>query len=235
MSWTDERIDLLKRLWGEGQSASQIAGQLGGVTRNAVIGKVHRLKLDSRLKSATAAEMPVLVAVPKPSRPVLVESAPVPAPEIVAAPRILTPVQTTPLPTTPAPSRPTLHAVMGANALKIEPEEDVLGEVETIAEPRPSGEVVPISRNLTLVQLSERTCKMAARRPALGRVPLLRQPLARRISLLSVSRAHRLPAGVGAPPGALSAAGSAEAPAEKATSIEAPATGPFSCAGRERR
>jgi GcrA cell cycle regulator len=159
MSWTDERIDLLKRLWGEGQSASQIAGQLGGVTRNAVIGKVHRLKLDSRLKSATAAEMPVLVAVPKPSRPVLVESAPVPAPEIVAAPRILTPVQATPLPTTPAPSRPTLHAVMGANALKIEPEEDVLGEVETIAEPRPSGEVVPISRNLTLVQLSERTCK----------------------------------------------------------------------------
>ncbi|MBB3997440.1 GcrA family cell cycle regulator [Aureimonas pseudogalii] len=164
MSWTDERIDLLKRLWGEGQSASQIAGQLGGVTRNAVIGKVHRLKLDSRLKSATAAEMPVLVAVPKPSRPVLVESVPVPAPEIVAAPRILTPVQATPMQATPvpattAPSRPTLHAVMGANALKIEPEEDVLGEVETIAEPRPSGEVVPISRNLTLVQLSERTCK----------------------------------------------------------------------------
>ena len=163
MSWTDERIDLLKRLWGEGQSASQIAGQLGGVTRNAVIGKVHRLKLDSRLKSATAAEVPVVLAAPKPSRPVLVESVPAPAPEI-AAPRILTPVQAAPLPAAAphlvaAPSRPTLHAVMGANALKIEPEEDVLGEVETIAEPRPSGEVVPISRNLTLVQLSERTCK----------------------------------------------------------------------------
>ena len=43
MSWTDERVELLKKMWGEGQSASQIAKELGGVTRNAVIGKVHRL------------------------------------------------------------------------------------------------------------------------------------------------------------------------------------------------
>ncbi|MCB1485650.1 MAG: GcrA cell cycle regulator, partial [Hyphomicrobiaceae bacterium] len=43
MSWTDERVELLKKLWGEGLSASQIAGRLGSVTRNAVIGKVHRL------------------------------------------------------------------------------------------------------------------------------------------------------------------------------------------------
>ena len=41
MSWNDERVDLLKKMWGEGQSASQIAKELGGVTRNAVIGKVH--------------------------------------------------------------------------------------------------------------------------------------------------------------------------------------------------
>ncbi|MEO1200413.1 MAG: GcrA family cell cycle regulator [Pseudomonadota bacterium] len=51
MSWTDERVELLKRLWAEGLSASQIAGQLGGVTRNAVIGKVHRLGLSGRAKS----------------------------------------------------------------------------------------------------------------------------------------------------------------------------------------
>jgi GcrA cell cycle regulator len=44
-SWTDERIEKLKNLWSEGLSASQIAGRLGGVTRNAVIGKVHRLGL----------------------------------------------------------------------------------------------------------------------------------------------------------------------------------------------
>ena len=48
MSWTDERVELLKKLWAEGLSASQIAGQLGGVTRNAVIGKVHRLGLSGR-------------------------------------------------------------------------------------------------------------------------------------------------------------------------------------------
>lgn len=48
MSWTDERVELLKRLWTEGLSASQIAGQMGGVTRNAVIGKVHRLGLSGR-------------------------------------------------------------------------------------------------------------------------------------------------------------------------------------------
>jgi GcrA cell cycle regulator len=48
MSWTDDRVDLLKKLWSEGLSASQIAGRLGGVTRNAVIGKVHRLGLSGR-------------------------------------------------------------------------------------------------------------------------------------------------------------------------------------------
>ena len=45
MTWTDERVELLKKLWGDGLSASQIAAQLGGVARNAVIGKVHRLSL----------------------------------------------------------------------------------------------------------------------------------------------------------------------------------------------
>ncbi len=48
MSWTDERVETLKKMWAEGQSASQIAKELGGVTRNAVIGKVHRLGLSNR-------------------------------------------------------------------------------------------------------------------------------------------------------------------------------------------
>ena len=56
MSWTDERVELLKKLWGEGQSASQIAKELGGVTRNAVIGKVHRLGLSNRAASASKHE-----------------------------------------------------------------------------------------------------------------------------------------------------------------------------------
>jgi len=49
MSWSDDRVAILKRLWGEGKTAAEIAKQLGeGVTRNAVIGKAHRLKLSSR-------------------------------------------------------------------------------------------------------------------------------------------------------------------------------------------
>jgi GcrA cell cycle regulator len=48
MTWNDERVDALKKLWADGLSASQIAGRLGGVTRNAVIGKVHRLGLAGR-------------------------------------------------------------------------------------------------------------------------------------------------------------------------------------------
>jgi GcrA cell cycle regulator len=48
MSWTDERIDRLKKMWSEGATASQIADELGGVSRNAVIGKAHRLGLDAR-------------------------------------------------------------------------------------------------------------------------------------------------------------------------------------------
>jgi GcrA cell cycle regulator len=54
MGWTDERVEQLKQLWTEGLSASQIARQLGGVTRNAVIGKVHRLGLAGRATPARA-------------------------------------------------------------------------------------------------------------------------------------------------------------------------------------
>ena len=54
MSWTDERVEVLKRMWSEGQSASIIAKALGGVTRNAVIGKVHRLGLSNRATSTSS-------------------------------------------------------------------------------------------------------------------------------------------------------------------------------------
>ncbi|MGZ5850479.1 MAG: GcrA family cell cycle regulator, partial [Methyloceanibacter sp.] len=55
MAWNDERVELLKKLWAEGLSASQIASRLGGVTRNAVIGKVHRLGLSGRATSSRSA------------------------------------------------------------------------------------------------------------------------------------------------------------------------------------
>ncbi|MFK8253675.1 GcrA family cell cycle regulator [Ancylobacter terrae] len=58
MNWTDERVELLKKLWSEGLSASQIAAELGGITRNAVIGKVHRLGLSGRAKTVAVATPP---------------------------------------------------------------------------------------------------------------------------------------------------------------------------------
>ena len=58
MNWTDERVEKLKKLWSEGLSASQIAAQLGGVSRNAVIGKVHRLSLPGRAGSTTTVRTP---------------------------------------------------------------------------------------------------------------------------------------------------------------------------------
>lgn len=73
MNWSDERVELLKKLWIDGLSASQIAKQLGGVTRNAVIGKVHRLGLAGRATPSRPVKRIVR------SRPVLVAEA---APEI---------------------------------------------------------------------------------------------------------------------------------------------------------
>jgi GcrA cell cycle regulator len=62
MTWNDERVELLKKLWTDGLSASQIAAELGGITRNAVIGKVHRLGLSGRAKTPSS-------SVPRPRKP----------------------------------------------------------------------------------------------------------------------------------------------------------------------
>lgn len=96
MSWTDDRVETLKRMWAEGQSASQIAKELGGVTRNAVIGKVHRLGLSNRTETdeATAAPAPTPAAppaaadaadTPRPARPEAESDAPDTAPATGAA------------------------------------------------------------------------------------------------------------------------------------------------------
>ena len=144
MSWTDERIELLKKRWTDGNSASQIATELGGVTRNAVIGKVHRLKLESRIKAVPATET-VVEAKPRPS---VVESPRV----IEAAPRMVASSQA-------GISRQPSMRAMGATALKMEEEVDLVAQPMVVQEVRQSAEIVPISRNLTLIQLSERTCK----------------------------------------------------------------------------
>jgi GcrA cell cycle regulator len=70
MSWTEERIDRLKKMWQDGSTASQIADELGGVSRNAVIGKAHRLGLEARpspVKPGEEKEKPAAAAAPKPT------------------------------------------------------------------------------------------------------------------------------------------------------------------------
>ncbi len=66
MAWTDERVDILRKLWTEGHSASHIARTLGEVTRNAVIGKVHRLGLSGRATPSRPVKRPPRLARPKP-------------------------------------------------------------------------------------------------------------------------------------------------------------------------
>ncbi len=75
--WTEDRVGALKKLWLEGQSASQIAKQLGGgVTRNAVIGKVHRLGLSGRAAPSQPARATFRPARPRPAQPTQAPSAP---------------------------------------------------------------------------------------------------------------------------------------------------------------
>ena len=96
MAWTDERVEELKKLWSDGLSASQIAKQLGGVTRNAVIGKVHRLGLSGRATPSRPARRTV-----KPSRPRATTTATAPA-RAVERPAPSTPPAATPAPVEPA-------------------------------------------------------------------------------------------------------------------------------------
>src|SRR3954452_11244136 len=90
MSWTDERIERLKKMWHDGATARPIADELGGVSRNAVIGKAHRLGLEQRPspvkpgeeKEKKAAAAPAAKAAPKveAARPATMASAPAAAP-----------------------------------------------------------------------------------------------------------------------------------------------------------
>lgn len=98
--WTDDRVGALKKLWLEGQSASQIAKQLGGgVTRNAVIGKVHRLGLSGRAAPSQPARTATSFRTTRP-RPAAPAATPAQAPQ-PSAPRRLEAVSSKPVPPTP--------------------------------------------------------------------------------------------------------------------------------------
>lgn len=135
MGWTEERVELLKKLWMEGLSASQIAATLGdGVTRNAVIGKVHRLKLSGRAKPVSST--PRVRSNPRPSRRVSTSSgrssfSGARARSIGAAP------------------------MLGATALKVSEE----FEAEAFQLPQVEELDIPVEQRLSLLQLNEHTCK----------------------------------------------------------------------------
>ena len=126
MSWTDERIATLKKMWEGGSTASQIAEELGGVSRNAVIGKAHRLGLKSRPSPVKAAEKKNAAPKPKPA-------APKPAPKKVA-PRAAAPAPA------PAPAQPTAKpAVTPDAAIPSQPLPDKRPDLPKIVSVGPGG------------------------------------------------------------------------------------------------
>ncbi len=147
MSWTDERVELLTKMWGEGNSASQIAKELGGVTRNAVIGKVHRLGLSNRATSSTSSKSDVKAkSAPKSSSKGKQKARKIEAPEpksdnVTSLRRQIIPAGQ-PLP--PQPS-----------ANEISPE--ALARVTAIEKK---------AKKLSLLELTEKTCKWPVGDPA---------------------------------------------------------------------
>ncbi|MFQ8430063.1 GcrA family cell cycle regulator [Amaricoccus sp. W119] len=185
MSWTDERVEMLKVMWSEGKSASQIAKELGGVTRNAVIGKVHRLGLSNRGPGAEgadeeiAAQSGVQSGVPSGAQPgapsgtlsaASMEQAAAHAgeeeEEVHEQPRPATasPASAPPRPpvkeTAPVPpQRP--KPIMG-QPLPPQPAQNEISP-EALAN---LAEVAKKAKKLTLMQLTERTCKWPVGDPA---------------------------------------------------------------------
>lgn len=157
MSWTDERVEILKKMWGEGQSASVIAKELGGVTRNAVIGKVHRLGLSNRTTGGTKAPAKekaapkVAAAAVKPKAP----PKPKPAPKKEAAPAAS-------VDTKPAPIPARKQIIPAGQPLPPQPSANEISP-EALASVR---EVEKGAKKLNLMELTERTCKWPIGDPA---------------------------------------------------------------------
>ena len=148
MSWTDERVETLKAMWADGKSASQIAKELGGVTRNAVIGKVHRLGLSNRNAAPTAKP----AAKPKPAAR---EEAP-------AAPAEAEAKKPEPAPEKPVSVPARKPIIRAGQPLPPQPSANEVS-AEALANVR---EVEKTAKRLNLMQLTERTCKWPVGDPA---------------------------------------------------------------------
>lgn len=169
MSWTDERVEQLKAMWIEGRSASQIAKALGGVTRNAVIGKVHRLGLSNRVgaKPETEAEVEVAPAVAETPaaapEPEAEPDAP-PAPAAAPAETASEPDASDAIPADPEIEAETAEAVEAPLA---QGPRLATAVSEVSEEARRNLEAVEKkARRLNLLQLTERTCKWPIGDPA---------------------------------------------------------------------
>jgi GcrA cell cycle regulator len=161
MSWTEERIERLKKMWHDGATASQIADELGGVSRNAVIGKAHRLGLEQRPSPVTAGEekeakkpAPVAAAPkaapkPEPARPAPVAPAPSSA-------------QAAPAPPQPSRSSPEMQyrSIGPGGFIRQGP-----GEQQAPIPPAPPRRLVPakpspeVADKTSLLELNDRICK----------------------------------------------------------------------------
>ena len=164
MSWTDERIDTLKTMWEGGQTASQIAEALGGVSRNAVIGKAHRLGLQAR-PSPVKPNVPDAAKAAAPA-PVPATPAPAPAPRPVAPPAASAAPPTAAAADAPAvepkpvPEGPVMRSVGPGGFLRQNP-----GEQAAPITPAPPRRLVParpseaIAGKTGLLDLNDRICK----------------------------------------------------------------------------
>jgi GcrA cell cycle regulator len=174
LSWTDERIDQLKAMWERGLTASQIADELGGVSRNAVIGKAHRLGLQSRPSPVKANEAPKKAAPPR---------KPAPAPEVEAPRAAAAPIAPPPAPPRqPAPVAPAAPAAPAVAAASADappppPQPRIVsvgpggflrqgpGDQQAPIPPAPPRRLVPakpspeIADKTSLLDLTERICK----------------------------------------------------------------------------
>ncbi|UWR00526.1 GcrA cell cycle regulator [Rhodobacteraceae bacterium S2214] len=165
MSWTDERVETLKKMWGEGQSASQIAKELGGVTRNAVIGKVHRLGLSNRAGSGASA----------PAKPAAKEKAAPAAPTKMETKPAIKPKPATPKASVPAVKE---EVLLDENGIPISAARRAIIPAGQPLPPQPSAneispealakvnEVEKTAKKISLMELTEKTCKWPVGDPA---------------------------------------------------------------------
>ena len=174
MSWTDERIDRLKEMWTRGMTASQIADELGAVSRNAVIGKAHRLGLQSRPSPVKPNEPAPAAAAPAEAAPA---PAPAPQPAKVDFPSTTAldvegeppfdlsddapePKAALPTPSAPAPAQPKVVSIGPGGFVRQGP-----GEQQAPIPPAPPRRLVPakpspeIADKTSLLDLNEKICK----------------------------------------------------------------------------